>query len=54
MFGKDLARWKRWRKQIEAVVKNVPGTTSAFAERIIGGFYLDIEPDRARSSRATG
>ena len=34
-------------KEIEVVVKQVPGTTSAFAERITGGFYLNIEPDRA-------
>jgi Cu(I)/Ag(I) efflux system membrane protein CusA/SilA len=29
----------------------VPGTTSAFAERITGGFYLDIEPDREQLAR---
>jgi Cu(I)/Ag(I) efflux system membrane protein CusA/SilA len=29
-------------------VKDVPGTSSAFAERITGGFYLDIEPDRGK------
>ncbi len=29
----------------------VPGTTSAFAERVIGGYYLDIEPDRAQLAR---
>ena len=28
-----------------------PGTTSAFAERIIGGYYLDIDPDRAQLAR---
>ena len=33
------------------MVKTVPGTTSAFAERITGGFYLDIEPDRAALAR---
>jgi Cu(I)/Ag(I) efflux system membrane protein CusA/SilA len=33
------------------VVKGVPGTTSAYAERITGGFYLDIEPDRAALAR---
>ena len=38
-------------KQIEAVVKAVPGTTSAFAERITGGFYLNIEPDREQMAR---
>ena len=38
-------------KQIESVVRNVPGTTSAFAERVLGGYYLDIEPDRASLAR---
>ncbi|MDD5031049.1 MAG: efflux RND transporter permease subunit, partial [Rhodoferax sp.] len=38
-------------KQIEGVVKAVPGTTSAFAERITGGFYLNIEPDREQLAR---
>jgi Cu(I)/Ag(I) efflux system membrane protein CusA/SilA len=33
------------------VVKKVPGTTSAFAERITGGYYLDIEPDRRSLAR---
>ena len=32
-------------KQIEAVVRKVPGTTSAYAERLTGGYYLDIVPD---------
>ncbi|HEX5802938.1 MAG TPA: efflux RND transporter permease subunit, partial [Azospira sp.] len=41
----------RLAKEIEAVVKAVPGTTSAFAERITGGFYLNIEPDRAQLAR---
>jgi Cu(I)/Ag(I) efflux system membrane protein CusA/SilA len=42
---------ERVAKDIEAVVKNVPGTTSAFAERITGGLYLDIVPDRAALAR---
>jgi Cu(I)/Ag(I) efflux system membrane protein CusA/SilA len=29
----------------------VPGTASAFAERIIGGYYLEIEPDRTQLAR---
>jgi Cu(I)/Ag(I) efflux system membrane protein CusA/SilA len=29
----------------------VPGTTSAFAERVLGGYYLNIEPDRAALDR---
>ncbi len=51
VFGNDLGEMEKLAKQIEAVVKQVPGTTSAFAERITGGFYLDIEPDRAQLAR---
>ncbi|HUW24993.1 MAG TPA: CusA/CzcA family heavy metal efflux RND transporter [Gallionella sp.] len=51
VFGNNLDEMEKLAKQIEAVVKQVPGTTSAFAERITGGFYLDIEPDRARLAR---
>lgn len=45
LFGKDLAEMERLAQQIEQVVKKVPGTTSAYAERITGGFYLNISPD---------
>ncbi len=51
VFGKDLEEMEKLAKRIEAVVKQVPGTTSAFAERITGGFYLNIEPDRAQLAR---
>ncbi len=51
VFGKDLVEMERLAKEIEAVVKKVPGTTSAFAERITGGFYINIEPDRAQLAR---
>ncbi len=51
VFGKDLAEMERLAKEIEAVVKNVPGTTSAFAERITGGSYFDVEPDREQLAR---
>ncbi|MEN3111850.1 efflux RND transporter permease subunit [Uliginosibacterium paludis] len=51
VFGKDLNEMERLAKEIEAVVKTVPGTTSAFAERITGGFYLNIEPDRQQLAR---
>jgi Cu(I)/Ag(I) efflux system membrane protein CusA/SilA len=51
VFGKDLDEMEKLAKQIEAVVKAVPGTTSAFAERITGGFYLNIEPDREQLAR---
>jgi Cu(I)/Ag(I) efflux system membrane protein CusA/SilA len=51
VFGKDLAEMERLAREIEGVVKDVPGTTSAYAERITGGFYLDIEPDRGALAR---
>ena len=38
-------------RQVEAAVRAVPGTTSAFAERVTGGYYLDIVPDRAALAR---
>jgi Cu(I)/Ag(I) efflux system membrane protein CusA/SilA len=51
VFGKDLDEMEKLARQIETVVKAVPGTTSAFAERITGGFYLNIEPDREQLAR---
>ncbi|MEF8709604.1 MAG: CusA/CzcA family heavy metal efflux RND transporter [Candidatus Accumulibacter propinquus] len=51
VFGKDLDEMEKLAKIIEAVVKTVPGTTSAFAERITGGFYINIEPDREQLAR---
>ena len=51
VFGRDLDGMEKLAKEIEAVVKTVPGTTSAFAERITGGYYLNIEPDREQLAR---
>ena len=51
VFGKDLGVMETLAKQIETVVKTVPGTSSAFAERITGGYYLDIEPRRDQLAR---
>jgi Cu(I)/Ag(I) efflux system membrane protein CusA/SilA len=51
VFGNDLAEMERLAKEIEQVVRTVPGTTSAFAERLTGGYYLDIVPDQAALSR---
>jgi Cu(I)/Ag(I) efflux system membrane protein CusA/SilA len=51
VFGKDLAEIERVAKEVETVVKTVPGTTSAFAERLTGGYYIDIEPDRTALAR---
>jgi Cu(I)/Ag(I) efflux system membrane protein CusA/SilA len=37
--------------QIESVLKSVPGTSSAYAERVLGGYYLEITPNRERLAR---
>ena len=51
VFGTDLAKMETVARQIEAVLKAVPGTSSAYAERVIGGYYLDITPDRMALGR---
>jgi Cu(I)/Ag(I) efflux system membrane protein CusA/SilA len=51
VFGKDLEEIEELARHIEAVVKTVPGTTSAYAERLTSGYYLDIEPDRLALAR---
>jgi Cu(I)/Ag(I) efflux system membrane protein CusA/SilA len=51
VFGKNLADMEQLARQIEAVVKQVPGTTSAYAERITGGYYLNIVPERDQLAR---
>ncbi len=51
VFGTDLKEMEKIARQIEAVLKTVPGTSSAYAERVIGGYYLDIVPDRAALGR---
>ncbi len=49
--GMDLAEVDRIAAQIERVVKEVPGVTSAFAERLTGGRYIDVQIDRASAGR---
>ena len=49
--GADLAEIDRVTAQIEAVVKNVPGVSSALAERLSGGRYVDINIDRDAAAR---
>jgi copper/silver efflux system protein len=46
VYGNDLTEMEKIARQIEAALKTVPGTSSAYAERVIGGYYLDIVPDR--------
>ena len=51
VIGPDLAAIDKLAREIETAIKILPGTSSAFAERIIGGFYLEIEPDRTQLAR---
>jgi copper/silver efflux system protein len=49
--GPDLQELERLGKQIEAVIRNVPGTLSVYAERVMGGNYLDFEINRDAIAR---
>lgn len=51
IFGPDLAELDRIGKQIEGHLAAVAGTNSVFAERTVGGRYLDIQVDRAEAAR---
>ncbi|UMY19477.1 MULTISPECIES: efflux RND transporter permease subunit [Methylobacterium] len=51
IYGTDLTEMEKVARQVEAVVRNVPGTSSAYAERVIGGYFLDITPDREALGR---
>jgi Cu(I)/Ag(I) efflux system membrane protein CusA/SilA len=51
VMGTDLAEIDRLARQVERVLKTVPGTSSAYAERGIGGYYLEIAPDREALAR---
>jgi Cu(I)/Ag(I) efflux system membrane protein CusA/SilA len=49
--GTDLAQLDRVAGQVEAVAKRTPGVSSALAERLTGGRYVDVEIDRAAAAR---
>ena len=51
IYGPDLRELERIGKQIEDAVKSLAGTRSAFAERAMSGYYLDIDIDRAAAAR---
>ncbi|HEU5039597.1 MAG TPA: CusA/CzcA family heavy metal efflux RND transporter, partial [Gemmatimonadales bacterium] len=51
LFGPDLAELERLGRAVETVVRTVPGTRSAFAERAVSGYYLDLDIDRAAAAR---
>ena len=49
--GTKLDEIDRIAAEIERVVKHVPGVTSAFAERLTGGRYIDVQIDRRTAGR---
>lgn len=51
VFGKDLVQIEETAKQVEAVLHKLSGTSSAYAERVTGGSYLNIDPDREALAR---
>ena len=51
LFGRDIAELERLAREVEAAVRRVPGTSSAYAERINGGYFLEIASDRERIGR---
>ena len=49
--GPDLSVLESLGEQIEATLREVPGTLSVYAERVVGGNYLDIDIDRKKIAR---
>jgi Cu(I)/Ag(I) efflux system membrane protein CusA/SilA len=49
--GADLAELERIGTEVEAVLRKVPGTTSAFAERVTGGRFIEFEINRDAIAR---
>jgi len=49
--GDDLQVIERIGTEIEAVLKTLRGTRSAYAERVRGGRYIDVTPDRLKAAR---
>jgi Cu(I)/Ag(I) efflux system membrane protein CusA/SilA len=51
VMGNDLQTLSMLGEQIEMIVKKVPGTLSAYAERVVGGYYFDYDIDREAAAR---
>ena len=49
--GADLATLERVGTEVEAVIRRVPGTTSVFAERVMGGRFIEFEINRDAIAR---
>ncbi len=51
VYGADLAQIDKATQSVERVAKTVPGVSSAVADRITGGRYIDVDIDRAAAAR---
>ena len=51
VMGPDLAQIEKIATQVEVVLKSIEGTTTAFAERATGGYFIDFEVDRRSAAR---
>jgi copper/silver efflux system protein len=51
IFGTDLKEIAKLGEELEGILKRVPGTRSVYAEREMGGFFIDFIPDRAAIAR---
>jgi Cu(I)/Ag(I) efflux system membrane protein CusA/SilA len=51
VFGKDLVEIAAIGEKLESVLKMVPGTRSVYAERELGGYFIDFIPDREAIAR---
>ena len=51
VYGSDLAEIQRIGEHLEHVMRDIPGTRSVFAERVTGGYFVDIEPKRDQLAR---
>ncbi|MCX4196426.1 CusA/CzcA family heavy metal efflux RND transporter [Methylobacterium organophilum] len=51
VLGTDLTAMEGVARQVESALRTVAGTSSAYAERVIGGYFLDITPDREALGR---
>ncbi|MGA8753135.1 efflux RND transporter permease subunit [Candidatus Deferrimicrobium sp.] len=51
VYGSDLAEIQRIGERLEQVMKEIPGTRSVFAERVTGGYFVDIVPKRDQLAR---
>ena len=51
IMGDDLSVLNSIGEKIEALVRNIPGTLSVYAERVVGGNFLDYEINRKEAAR---